>query len=549
MQGRRGDLAIVLMLAGAWAAMVVLVQPTGAYPVADDWSYAGSVVRLLHGGRVELHPFTPTIAFTHIVFGAVVSALFGFGFETLRIAMYVVGFAGVVATYLLVLQIARSRALASLAAASIATNPMYLVLSGSFMTDVSFYALVTVALWGFVRTLQTDSRGAFWLATAASTAAVLNRQVGMAFSIAFACAAIVGDRTSRLPRALAPLVAGGAALFAWQLLVPEVGGPSLVANSKLVEASEFLSGPFAGVLHRVTRNAVDWLLYAGLMSLPVVVAARAAAQIGARPIVLVGALLAGLWLVVGARPMPALAPNGNWILATGVGPLTLRDTMILRLDNVPHLPVIVLAALTFVAIWGAAASLVLGWRVLRSVAGAVEPGGSGARVQILLVGSGLLLIAPSLVSVFFDRYVLAFLPVAFGVVAGAFALRPRTIPRGALLAGSALVALQATIAVCGGHDYHAWQRARLEGVEWLGTVRQAPPSQVDASFEWSGWRLFDAAYQPVPEKSWWWVKDDRWVLSFGPMPGYREVWRATFDRWLPPWGSGAVLVLERAPDP
>ena len=549
MQGRRGDLAALLLLAGLWTAMAVVVRPTGEYPVADDWSYATSVVHLMDGGRVELHPFTPTIAFTHIVFGTVVSALFGFGFETLRIAMYFVGFVGVVATYLLVLEIARSRPLAALAAATMATNPIYFLLAGSFMTDVSFYTMATVALWAFARTLRTDSRGAFWLATLASTAAVLNRQVGLAFPIGFACAAIVGDGTRRLPRALTPLVAGGAALFAWQLLVPAAGGPSLVANSKLVEASEFLSGPLVAVLHRVARNALDWLLYAGLLSLPVVVVAQAATRIGSRPIVLVGTLLAGLWLVLGARPMPALAPNGNWLLPTGVGPLTLRDTMILRIDNVPHLPAIARAALTTAAIWSAAASLVLGATVLRRVGSALDPHGSAARVQILLVGSGLLLVAPSLVSVFFDRYVLAFVPVTFGVAAGALALRARTIPRGSLLLAVGLVAIQAAISVCGGHDYYAWNRARLDDVEWLQSARRVPPSQVDAGFEWSGWRLFDAAYQPVPEKSWWWVKDDRWVVAFGPMPGYCEVRRATFERWLPPWGSGAVLVLERAADP
>lgn len=548
MHGRGWDVATLLGLAAAWAVMAALVGATGPYPVADDWSYATSVIRLLEGGQVELHPFTPTIAFTHVVFGTVVSALFGFDFTTLRSAMYVVGLAGVVATYFLVRAVAGGRPLAALAAAAIATNPIYFLLAGSFMTDVSFYAMATFALWALVRALQTDSRVALAMATLASIAAVLNRQVGMAFPIAFACATMV-DRRSRRPwRALTPVAAAGAALLAWQILVPEAGGPSLVANSKLVEAAEFVSGPRGAVLRRVATNAFDWLSYGALLSLPVVVAAAGAVRLRARSVAAISALLAGIWLLLGARPMPALAPNGNWLLTTGVGPLTLRDTMILRLDSVPQLLPIARAALTAVTLWSAATCLAIGSVVVRAIV--AEPRQHAARVQILLGVSGLLLLAPSLVSVFFDRYLLPFVPLVFGVTAGAVALKGvRTSRRGALAAGFVVVLVQAAVSVCGGHDYHAWNRARHDAVEWLHTERQVLPSQIDAGFEWSGWRLFDAGYRPVPEKSWWWVQDDRWVVAFGPIPGYREVRRATFERWLPPWGSGAVLVLERVPEP
>jgi hypothetical protein len=47
-------------------------------------------------------------------------------------------------------------------------------------------------------------------------------------------------------------------------------------------------------------------------------------------------------------------------------------------------------------------------------------------------------------------------------------------------------------------------------------------------------------------KSWWWVVDDRFIASFHALDGYVVRDRRPYTRWLPP-GTGAVLILERAP--
>ena len=50
--------------------------------------------------------------------------------------------------------------------------------------------------------------------------------------------------------------------------------------------------------------------------------------------------------------------------------------------------------------------------------------------------------------------------------------------------------------------------------------------------------------QPPPGRSWWWVKDDRFVVAFGTVEGYEMRARFPVARWLPRT-PGHVLLLER----
>jgi hypothetical protein len=111
-------------------------------------------------------------------------------------------------------------------------------------------------------------------------------------------------------------------------------------------------------------------------------------------------------------------------------------------------------------------------------------------------------------------------------------------------------------ALTGTHDYLAWNRARYAGIAALER-NGVPPTAIDGGFEYNaghfaptlGTSPGDAEAQPgqpYTRRSWWWVVDDAYVLSFRPLPGYRVRERRPFTRWLPP-GTGYVFVLERPP--
>src|SRR5437868_3148149 len=79
------DLHNVGLLLSCFACVALLVPPMRAYPMDDDWIYAQSVTGLLNW-TYKPHQWSMTLAFSHNIWGAIFSTLFGESFTTLSIA-------------------------------------------------------------------------------------------------------------------------------------------------------------------------------------------------------------------------------------------------------------------------------------------------------------------------------------------------------------------------------------------------------------------------------------------------------------------------------
>ncbi len=231
----------------------------------------------------------------------------------------------------------------------------------------------------------------------------------------------------------------------------------------------------------------------------------------------------------------------NVMYDLGLGASSLRDTQFLALRHPVELGPALSVPLSLLATV-AAGILVVGW------ADGFRRRGEPA--AFFLVAASAVLFLGSLVHTryYFDRYLLVVLPFAIGALAVAARVELER-------ASVALAALVAWYAVAGTHDYLAWNRARWTGLAELAAAG-VPPEQIDGGMEFNGWTLAatldrwptdaDARPgQPPTRKSWWWVVDDRYVVSFRPLPGYVVRRSLPYQRWLPP-GTGRVVVLERA---
>jgi hypothetical protein len=104
--------------------------------------------------------------------------------------------------------------------------------------------------------------------------------------------------------------------------------------------------------------------------------------------------------------------------------------------------------------------------------------------------------------------------------------------------------LYGAFSISGTHDYLAWNRARWQALNNLETEQRVRPDDIDGGFEFNGWYLYDPNYRASPGKSWYWVARDDFMIAFGPVPGFSEMKRYNFQRWLPP-GKGSILILRR----
>jgi len=545
-----------LGIAALWVAMALVAYPSGDFPLNDDWTYARAVEALLETGRFSLPVETYANALPQVYWGALFCLPLGFSFVALRVSTLTLGLIGLLALYALARELRATRRTAALAALALAVNPLYFGLSVTFMTDVPFAALLTLAAFLLTRALLRDSRSALALGLVTAFAAMLVRQFGVVLVVSFAIAFLVRHGVDRRRAFLAAsfvalAVATEVAVEAW---LAAHGGGTQPPRPGVGE----LLGAIGNAGWDAFRSFVASITYLGWFALPLLAGTRgpAASQLSRRARTAVDGVAitaaVGIAAVVayeGLR-LPSLT---NVIIESGVGPLTLHDTYIL-LVNQPKVP----GALTAFWIVATAGGVVgAGILVRRSLIAAAQGLSSvsperrrrdlAARLFLALAATGYALTLGVFAnfSGLFDRYLLPLLPLTLALIAALDDSQDRPAELVSTAVAGALIAAFAVFSTIAAHDYVAWNRVRWTALRWLTEQEHVAPDRIDGGYEFNGWYLYDARYRASPGKSWWWVADDEYVVTAGALPGYREVARYPVTRWL----TGArldVVVLRRA---
>lgn len=546
------DVAVIVLL---WAIGVLIVGPHGDFPLNDDWSYGTAVKHLVQEGVYAPTGWTAVPLVTQVLWGSLFCVPTGFSFTALRLSTLVLSIVGVLATYSMVRELGGRRGLAVACALTLGLNPIYFALSHTFMTDVPFTTLVVLSSLFFARSLLKDSDRDLAVGACFAVAATLLRQIGVFVPLAFAVALILkhGFGARWVSRAAAPPVASFGVLITFQRWLESVCGLSRGYHYWTDRLLSRLEEPKL-LAQNFPQNATVVLLYLGWFLLPVLlILATSGSSRRTSPGRIVAGALGGL-LAGGAAIRLAvvrqLMPLGKNIIAPeGIGPLTLRDTSVLELPNVPSLPAGFWLVVTAIGIVGGALlvsrSIAVGLRVVRALR-ARAVGGPEA-VQAFLLSSAAIYLLPMLVSGLFDRYLISVVPLLAACFVGPQRRLSRNPRRARALPAALALALLAVFAVAGTRDYLVWNRARWKALDDLVELRGVPPHDIDGGFEFNGWHLYDADYDLKPDKSWWWVQGDTYLITFGPVDGYEPIEHYPYSRWLPPH-SGSVFALERRPE-
>lgn len=533
------------LLAGVFACaalLLVTIGIDGDFPLSDDWSYAYAARALCVDGELRMLPWTGASLVLQAWYGALLCKLFGFSFEILRASTFALATAGAAGYALLLREAGIRRREALLALVTVALSPLYVNLAFTFMTDVPFTVLCIWSGWLYVRGLRRAQIASLIAGAALCSAALLIRQHGIFVAAAASAAALwpgLPGRTSRLrttaATGLLPILVF-TAFHVWLFAIH--GAPSGLENKVAEIGSLTMLG--AGNL---AFRAVEYL---GLLLLPI-----AAVQTG---IVWRGSpgRLTGVALVLGAAALFLYARDGelmfylpNVLHDLGLGALTLRDTLFLGETPPLHVGAGLGLTLTVVSTVAACVLVTTYWAATDR-----RP----AAPQAFLIYACALLFAGSLLhtTFYFDRYLLPILP--FAAAAALLCSPVSRIGAGAWLAAGVL----AWWAIAGTHDYLEWNRARFAEIATF--EREGfDAREIDGGLEYNAWQLAgELGDWPTTEevrkgqahtrKSWWWVIDDRFVLSFRDLPGYDVRKSSAYSRWLVP-GTGHVLVLERANSP
>jgi hypothetical protein len=547
--------AIVVLIA-LQIALFATVEPRGEFPLNDDWAYAHSVQWLLTEHRVHVSDWAAMNLLPQTLAGGATASVFGFSFTALRHLTQLVALFASAAMLWLFRTAGLTPAQALFAGLAVAITPWWIALANSFMTDFYAIALALPAAALYLRALRSDRQAATGTLIAGvllSVLGVLQRQVVLVLPFAFGCAWLAA-RAADTPhslrslrnwaRAVAPLVASISAIALYKAYL--ISGPGLPAAQQQIEGRVF---PMLGRL--LLGDPFYWLWSVKLVSSLVGFTGLVAAGFA---IVLLGrgggTTRQRAWVMICAGVLIVLVLAGAWvppfrpgqlITATGLGPYSLFDVLgRLQRDLPTPAPELFWRVCGIAAAFGASAFLV-------AIAAAVrtcwqERARNARRLFLLVVVLSYLL--PFAITDYIDRYLLFVLPFILLLLHDAFGVA-RAPPRRSLVgAGSVLMLILALSSAAATHDYFAWNRARWAAIAEAGR-RGATPDTLDGGFEYNGFNRFQVMPQlAVPGKSWWWVKDDQYCVSFEPRQGYAILQTWSVRAWLPTT-PGQVFLLKR----
>jgi 4-amino-4-deoxy-L-arabinose transferase-like glycosyltransferase len=514
-------LGVLLASATAWAVIFIAVPPGRQdFPLMDDWAFGRGALLLASGQGIHYSNWASMPQLGQWLWACPFIWLLGPTHVALRLSTIVLTWIGLWAVYDLLRQEKWSANRAALAVATLAFNPLFFLLQGTFMTDIPALALALTALALYARALTRQSRA--WLVGGFLVAllAVITRQNTAAVAV------VVGLLLWReRPLRVRPLwwaFVGTPAVVAIAVHLWFQNRPDIITvEPRLLTPRSMLLLPFV-VIH-----------LCGLATLPLLVLAPRAGSRRAF-LVLVGVLVAcaGYWLYHGQTlsALDGLFPyTGSFLTPWGVG---------LGGMNVGEPPIVLTWGVRwFLSLLGCLGGALFVLRIAewRRRRRPLSPALLFSACQLPFV-----LIAPAL----WDRYLLPLIAPGALVLAGAELdeAQVEARPTWRLFAGLSLVGLLALASVGLMHNWLAWNAARWE-LGRRALARPIEPLDLEGGMEWDGWHV--APRQPPQRRSWREINGLEIVRKSG---GPKRLTLKTTRLWFPQVTGRFALSFVPRPD-
>jgi len=426
-----------------WLALffiaLLVINPIGEFALNDDWMYSMAVRNLLQGKGLLIPALASPTLVCHIAWGSICSLLLGASYSALRMSTLAMAFLALV--WISLLAGARKNAQEPLAlspAFLLAGNPLFLLLSFTFMTDVPYLSWMLLALWLYSRAFETDAATDWLAASSAAALAYLTRQTALAVMAAVLLTMLLRRRADA-KRLLLAFAVPVAAIAAYTLWFNFFHGGNWAAKIYLAHQSRAFIFDYRNYGEIALRFAAI-LFYAGFFASPLAffLPVKREGRLGV--LVAVGAVAALLVAVKGLPPYYC-----SIITPSGFGYLSLVGE---KSGGFFGSGIFWLFAVAL-SVW-AWIAFCRNWR-----------GFAQGRAAFLVTAAFFHSLMSPVLLYLYDRYVLAVFAPFLAAVA-IVARENGTFTRARAIAASSVGALFFIWALAGTWDYMNWNRARMD---------------------------------------------------------------------------------------
>jgi len=545
------------LLTVLWLVAIVMVNPFGDFPLNDDWSYAIAVQRMLESGDFRPLGWTSSALITQTLWGTAFCSIFSYSFEVLRGATLVVSLLGIFTIYLLTLQLKLNRKIALLLAICTAFNPLWFALSFTFMTDVYFATFTAITLLFFVRFFQHRKWIDWSLGIAFSLLAILCRQFGlfvpMAFCVVFLFVNLKIFTHKKISlgiifQAILPLIAGITILFLFQNWMENTGRTPFAYGAQTGRLWSLLQHPIE-LPFRFFKNTFIALIYLGWFLLPLY---DIPLTVDKKRWILIVSTIVFFVLFYFNKPMPL---GKNIIQNTGIGPLSLYDTMMLDLVGMESIGVWFWWFITGISVLGGVLVLYLIINALIQIFLQIKKQNlhEETATNLFFLSGAFIYFLPIALHGFFDRYLL---PLLFVLPLAVFVFYDKNNTNKKndnsnennyfrICIIGILLIIQIGFSVIATHDYLSWNRTRWAAIHHLTEIENVPLENIDGGLEFNGLYFYDAQYQAQDTTGiWWWTGQRDYVLSFSKQTDYKVIKKCNYPKFINVH-QGTIFILKR----
>ena len=514
--------AILLL---AYFSTGILLRLFANVPLHDDWTYAWSVEHFLKTGKLQVLDWSIHYPFAQILWGALFCLPFGFSFSALRVSTVVLSWLGALALYGTLRELGRARHESLIATLVLIANPVFFLLSFSFMTDAPFVSVSSIAFFFIVRAFSRRRPLELWLGCAFGVVGFFIRQIAIAIPGAVLLYVIFSP-AFRTRRYLLPPIIVSLFICLTPLLIAQTLGLTSQYTSREWVFDKWLHQYELGI-----PGLLRILMHSGLalfpMSLPLIgLFYRRPRFWGAIAVLLV--LTACSVLLTPEIPKPL---DGMWnLIALGKERHLLRGAP--DPDFLPswlNYPLLAFSLFSFAAI------------IVKLIDAAASEKTLRLFVWYAFSQFGLIMAVWLFDAWGSDRYSIVLLPPLIVILAN------RQVKSKTTIAGIAVLAIVSILVTWSETQNN---RAAAEGLTWLRN-RGIPFAEIDAGYALDGWYLYahpeNLAPGNIPERDVPFVTTNEqqpYVIATSPMAGYKVLRRYT---WSIPLKSldYNVYVLER----
>jgi 4-amino-4-deoxy-L-arabinose transferase-like glycosyltransferase len=470
----------------------------------------------------------------------------------------VLGCIGGIGAYFLSREFSGNKTACFFTALLLLLNPIYFNLSNTFMTDVPFTTFLILSILFFVKGLRQDRIAPIVQGIVFILLATMIRQLGLLAAGAFSFALLIkGGFTQRT--LFISILASGLPVCVY-LLYNHWLGLQHINPIRYDEGFHRIKQNLFGTDHStfkyLFRQALNIFVYAGFFIFPLVFRASRITiwKSRRRPaflfcIVVMAGI--GIYCLVHRNNIPLM---GNIMNPYGIGPVDLRDVTVLRLEHIEPVPAIVWQLLCLVGIIGGG---VLLWAMINSIQN-VQENDKPSLCFLLCFAIAYCLVM--LVGGTYDRYLIPLIPVLSVLLLTGLPEQdyptPATNSQAGRYAAVFFFLVGAWFSIAGTANYFSWNRARWSALRYLTHEAGIAPTQIDGGFEFNGYYNYtDDDITSLKEKadptrkSWWWVHDDAYMVTFGPVDGYEVLKTFPFHQTFFPFSSSSenIFILRRMP--